>query len=325
MEGKMVDGAAAYRVGALLYTPAERADIAKKILENEIPLLTSVALCLEDATSDADLLRAESQLLKTLSELSKRGSLDSMPMTFVRVRNPEHLIAIAGQLSEHCLSVTGFILPKFDLSNAVDYMNVADSLPNVWRDRPYVMPILETRAIADPHNRRDELSSIKQILDEKKDWILNVRVGGNDLCSLYGIRRSWDQNIYQIGPVRDALVDIVATFGADYVVSGPVWDYFGTGHESKWKEGLEAELRLDKLNGFIGKTAIHPCQVPVIAESLKVEKLDLEDALTILGRGEGCAVSKSHSGVRMDEAKTHTRWAQRTVDLAKVFGVKDRA
>lgn len=190
MKGEVMNREAAYRVGALLYAPAKKKDIAQKILENEIPLLTSVALCLEDATSDAELPRAKAQLLKTLSKLSECRSLNDIPMIFVRVRNPEHLVNIAGQLSEHSLSVTGFILPKFDLSNAVEYMNATVSLPNICRDCPYVMPILETRAIADPQNRKGELSFIKQVLDANKDIILNVRVGGNDLCNLYGVRRS---------------------------------------------------------------------------------------------------------------------------------------
>ena len=60
---------------------------------------------------------------------------------------------------------------------------------------------------------------------------------------------------------------------------------FGTGLSEPWATGLQAELSLDRLNGFIGKTSIHPSQLPLIYESMKVKKSDYEDALSILGWG----------------------------------------
>ena len=48
------------------------------------------------------------------------------------------------------------------------------------------------------------------------------------------------------------------------MLSGPVWEYFGEDLQGAWAEGLRQELALDRLNGFIGKTAVHPAQLPII-------------------------------------------------------------
>ncbi len=50
----------------------------------------------------------------------------------------------------------------------------------------------------------------------------------------------------------------------DYVVSGPVWEYYdGPG----WESGLRQELEDDRLCGFVGKTVIHPKQIELVNEA----------------------------------------------------------
>ena len=157
-----------------------------------------------------------------------------------------------------------------------------------------------------------------------QEYILNVRVGGNDFSNLYGLRRGANQNIYQIGVIRDILIDIINVFAADYVVSGPVWEYFGTGLSEPWATGLQAELSLDCLNGFIGKTSIHPSQLPLIYESMKVKKSDYEDALSILGWDPSkLGVEKSSDGSRMNEVKCHGKWALRIATLGDIYGIRE--
>lgn len=84
--------------------------------------------------------------------------------------------------------------------------------------------------------------------------------------------------------MADILIDIVAAFGTQYVVSGPVWEYYsGEG----WEEGLRREMELDLLNGFTGKTVIHPNQIPVVNEMLRVSQRDYADARAILNWDTG--------------------------------------
>ena len=186
------------------------------------------------------------------------------------------------------------------------------------------MPILESGMVASINHRRENLMQIKSLVDSDREHILNVRVGGNDFCNLFGIRRHQDQTIYEIGVIRDILADVVNVFGADYVVSGPVWEYFGEDPQAPWARGLRREIALDLINGFVGKTAIHPSQLPVIAEELKPARADFEDARRILNwRSDGLAVQKSAAGSRMNEQKCHSRWAGKILALAEVYGVRE--
>lgn len=118
------------------------------------------------------------------------------------------------------------------------------------------------------------------------------------------------------------LIDIVTTFATQYVVSGPVWEYFaGEG----WDTGLRRELAQDLLSGFVGKTVIHPNQIPVVNDMLKVSRRDYQDACHILGwdQDAGLLVSASPDATRMDEFKTHSSWANRILHLAKSYGIRE--
>lgn len=310
-----------YSLGGLLYTPALNSEIGEKILSKRIPCLRSITLCLEDSVSDDALEMAEKELCRTMDILSECNDL---PLIFIRVRTPQHLNRIRILLGKREQLLCGFVLPKFDLSNAEEYMNCLGKI-NRNRAKPlYFMPILESGMVASIIHRRENLVQIKSIIDTQKERILNVRVGGNDFCNLFGIRRHEDQTIYEIGVIRDVLSDIINVFGHDYVVSGPVWEYFGSDANEKWADGLKKEIEEDKLNGFIGKTAIHPAQLPVIEQSLRVRRSDYEDAKRILDwRGESLAVHKSTIGTRMNEVKCHTRWAEKTVILGDIYGISE--
>lgn len=311
-----------YRVGGLLYTPALNTSIAKKVIAKEFQNLTSLVLCLEDSIKDDSLPQAEHQLKETL--LSLQNSNVDLPLLFVRVRSANHLEKIHIMLGKTENIITGYVLPKFDLSNCKVYCQKIRAYNQNREHRLYMMPILESRSVADVGNRVDILRELKKQLDDIQDLVLNVRVGGNDFSNMYGLRRTENQTIYDIGVIRDILVNIINVFTSDYVVSGPVWEYFGTDISQSWATGLRKELELDQLNGFIGKTAIHPAQLPIIYDSLRVRRSDYEDAKCIVAwNEENLGVSKSSNGHRMNEFKCHTRWAVRTLMLANIYGIRE--
>lgn len=317
-----------YMVGGLLYMPAFQDNVVDKIKDKKIVGLTSVAFCLEDAIRDDALEEAEGKLGNILAELRPvyLNGEGRNPLLFVRVRTPEHMRHISGLLEENENILTGYILPKFDLTNGAAYMNAIRDI-NGGREQPlYVMPVLESSMIADNATRLQVLKQIKELLDDKNEYVLNVRVGGNDFSNLYGLRRSVDTTIYSVGVVRDILVDILNVFARDYVVSGPVWEYFDDRKSLAWLDGLVQELELDRINGFIGKTAIHPSQLPYIYDSLKVSHRDYEDARQLLRWDvEKLGVVKSSDGSRMNEVKTHRRWAERIKILGDIYGIRDEA
>lgn len=309
-----------YKIGGLLYTPATNRTIIDKLKNHTIECLTSIVFCLEDAIGDAELPEAEKNLREMLNAL--KGT-ENLPLIFIRVRTPCHLAHCYEYLDGSLDIITGFVLPKFDMSNIGEYFEVMEYI-NRDTDKPkYIMPIIESRLIAKSSNRLAELEKLKKQMDTMKKYILNVRVGGNDFLNIYGLRRSVSQNIYQIGMVRNILVDIASVFSGDYVVSGAVWEYYDNGIDDRWKVGLEKELELDRLNGFIGKTSIHPSQLPLIWDSLRPTKSDFQDAEIILRWHDKGGVSGSSDGRRMNEVKTHRNWARTTYILGTIYGVKE--
>ena len=126
------------------------------------------------------------------------------------------------------------------------------------------MPIYESASIIDLRTRYDILYGLKEKLSEIEELILNIRVGGNDLCHIFGFRRHDTESIHQIRPISDIFSDIITVYGTDYVVSGPVWEYYNS---CNWESGLISEIRDDKLCGFTGKTVIHPKQISVVNNS----------------------------------------------------------
>ena len=310
-----------YKVGGLLYMPAFQKNIVQKISENRVSCLTSAAFCLEDSIRDESLPAAEKTLKKILRDLE---SLETeLPLIFVRVRSPRHLETFHEKIGSHSKILTGYILPKFDLTNAVDYIAIARVM-NFDRTQPlYIMPTLETDQVSSLATRRETLVELRRLLNRVRDIVLNVRVGVNDFCKIYGLRRNIDQTIYDIGIVRDVLIDILNVFAKDFVVAGSVWNYFNGDNGGAWARGLQRELELDRANGFIGKSAIHPAQLPFIFDSLKVSQTDLDDANSLLDWKSGkLGVKKSVDGSRMNEIKCHLTWARRIKLLSELYGVK---
>lgn len=313
-----------YRVGALMYTPALTKGVAQKLREGAYPGLMSMALCLEDSIADTALEAAEAQLKETLAEIARETRPSQRPNLFVRIRTPEHLAHVHALLGDAASLLLGYVLPKFDLSNAAAYIRVLQRI-NAGAPRPWrIMPTLESGMVADAGGRIAQLQAIRDALAPVQPWVVNIRVGGNDFCNLFGLRRDVRHTIYDVGPVRDILMDVLNVFARAYVVSGPVWEYFGADEGGEWATGLAREQELDLLSGFIGKTAIHPSQLPVINRGLRVCAADYQDALRILDWDEsGLGVNRSATGQRMNEVKCHARWAKGIVARKIVYGLKE--
>lgn len=337
-----------YCIGGLLYMPATK-DFKKALITNKIPSLTSMVMCFEDAIDESDIPAAErnvTEFLQFVKRETDAGNLDgsNTPLIFLRVRSVEQYDSILSKLDAEAVeNLTGFVFPKFNQKNAIEYFSRLRKLNEKYHCRLYGMPILEGREIAYKETRFDELIAVKAILNCYKDIVLNVRVGGTDFSACFGVRRGIDYTIYDIMPVRDCLLDILNVFGRemDYVVSGPVWEYFLVSHKMKFSEideskfqhslltrepivnsavdGLLRELIQDKANGFIGKTTIHPSHLPFVNGMQAVTKDEYDDAVQILGKNGG--VVKSNGVGKMNEVKPHTNWAKMIKMRARAYGV----
>jgi hypothetical protein len=81
----------AVALGATLYSPANRSDLAKSVLKQTERGCVSLVLCLEDSIPDTDVETAECNLLAALAELSALPDPErSIPFLFVRCRTPSN-------------------------------------------------------------------------------------------------------------------------------------------------------------------------------------------------------------------------------------------
>ncbi|MEE0830406.1 MAG: HpcH/HpaI aldolase/citrate lyase family protein [Longicatena sp.] len=336
-----------YCLGATMYMPGHK-DFAEKIINREYPGLTSMVLCFEDACREDLVPEAEINSINLLDRLCnelENGNLkyEDVPLIFFRVRNVEQFKHFSEMLKpEHMKLVTGMNFPKFNSGNAREYLEHLAYLNEKFGEVVYGMPILEDYNIAYVETRVDELIRIKNIVDDFKDLILNIRVGGTDFSSCFGVRRGIAYTIYDVMTVRGCLADILNVFtrGNAYSVSGPVWEYFrvsknkkfdhldATIHENLVKytpivndavDGLLRELVLDKANGFMGKTIIHPTHLNYVNGMMAVTREEYEDAYQILNAKGG--VVKSANSNKMNEIGPHKSWAEKIVARGDVYGV----
>lgn len=308
----------AYGLGALLYMPATREDISTLITTQKFAYLRTLAICLEDAIADNEVEAAERSLLTHLAALPADGDL---PFIFIRLRSPEQFVRLAPVLRAYAAVITGFIFPKFSTANAGAYFTTLATL-NQGLVRPlYAMPILESTHVLYKEQRMAELLALKTCIDGYADWVLNIRIGATDLCGLYGLRRDARTPIYDIGLVRELITDTLNVFmraPQTYVVSGPVWEYF----DEASRAGLVREVQLDRANGIVGKTVIHPSHLAIVQALQAVTLEEYQDASAILAHSTTTnGVFSSEFRNKMNETKPHLRWAQTIAVRALVYGV----
>lgn len=338
-----------YCLGATMYMPGTK-DFSEKILSHEMPGVTSIVFCFEDACPEGQVEEAEKNVIHVLDVLAtaleeEQLSYDDIPLIFCRVRNQEQFLRFGEQLTpHHAKALAGINFPKFNAHNGNVYMFYLKQLNDKLGEVLYGMPIVEDPEVAFKETRLTELIGIKEILDKYKDIVLQVRVGATDFSSCFGVRRGVDYSIYDILTVREILSDIVNVFGRnnDYVISGPVWEYFRASKQMMFEklpthniddclmkripivnmeiDGLLREVILDKANGFVGRTVIHPTHIKYVNALQTVTKEEYTDAMSILRSDKG-GVFKGENGNKMNEVKPHTNWATKIAMRARAYGV----
>ena len=242
-----------YALGATLYMPATRTDLLSVVLGEKIPSLRSLVICLEDAVSESDVGYALDNLQRLLITLSSgQPRYKNAPLVFIRPRN----LAMATQLVEWPLIslIDGFVLPKFTLYDLPIWQHL------IAPTRLSVMPTLETKEVFDA-GAMCELAAalVKEDLGAR---VLALRIGGNDLLNCLGLRRSQTHTLYQspLGYVIGMLSGVMGAAG--FSLTAPVCELL---HHPQL---LCRELAQDMDYGLVGKTAIHPTQIPLILRRL---------------------------------------------------------
>ncbi|MGZ7458871.1 HpcH/HpaI aldolase/citrate lyase family protein [Pseudomonas sp. Ma2-10] len=292
-----------YALGATLYMPATRADLLDVVFRTKLPELRSLVVCLEDAVADIDVDTALGNLRVLLTAINERGGrpVDG-PLLFVRPRDST-MAAVLNEwsLMEH---VDGFVVPKLTLRN-LDAWEQAVTNPAL-----FLMPTLETIDVFNPGAMVELGQALKVNLNHR---IIALRIGGNDLMGCLGVRRNPTTTLYStpMGYVIPMLAGVMGSLG--FALTAPVFEQLATPHL------LKEELDLDIAHGLVGKTAIHPGQINIIQDSLRVSLEDFNSAKLIVS-DVAPAVFK-HNDV-MCEPATHYKWAVKILERAQWHGVR---
>ncbi|MFE1255475.1 HpcH/HpaI aldolase/citrate lyase family protein [Streptomyces fungicidicus] len=336
-------------LGATLYSPATRPRLADDVVKQGARGVVSMVLCLEDSIGDADVTAGEENLVHQFADLAGRPGAD-LPLLFIRVRTPEQIPDLGRRLGPSVRLLSGFVLPKFTAERGLPFLEALTTAESESGHRLYAMPVLESPELLYRETRVETLEGIFRAVDKYRDRVLALRLGVTDFCSSYGLRRGPDMTAYDIQVVASVISDVVNMLaradGTGFTVTGPVWEYFRV-QERMFKpllrqspflevqavalrqkliehamDGLLREISLDRANGLLGKTCIHPSHVlPVHALSV-VSHEEFSDAQDILRpeRGGGGVLRSAYTN-KMNEVKPHRAWAERTLLRAEVFGV----
>ncbi len=286
-----------WALGAPLYMPAHRHDILDCANGEKYPLLRSMIFCTEDAVSHTEVdssLRHLGLCLQGFRTVPNR-------FRFIRVRNPEVLARLLDL--PHIDKIDGFVLPKFDTSVLHAYF---DQL----KDTPFkIMPTLETKDVFDV----GAMCELRQALlhHEALQQILMLRIGGNDLMNILGLRRPRQLTLYDT-PLGNIISQLVTVFKPyNFSLSAPVFEYLND------NETLQKEIQRDLAFGLIGKTAIHPSQIADIEAAYSVELDDYEMAVKLVDNTAPAVFKMHHS---MCEVATHRQWATSILNRQQYYG-----
>ncbi|MEU3054466.1 HpcH/HpaI aldolase/citrate lyase family protein [Streptomyces griseus] len=273
-----------------------------------------------------------------------------VPLLFIRVREPAQITDLVRRLGDSVRMLSGFVLPKFTEERGRPFLEALAEAETACGRRLFAMPVLESPELLHLETRGDILQGIARSVDKYRDRVLALRLGVTDFCSAYGLRRAPDMTAYDVHIVASVIADVVNVLGrADgtgFTITGPVWEYFrrqermfkpqlrrspfleGRAEELRTAliehdlDGLLREIELDRANGLLGKTCIHPSHVAPVHALSVVSHEEYTDAQDILSpeRGGGGVLRSAYTN-KMNEVKPHRAWAERTLQRAEVFGV----
>lgn len=339
--------AQAVALGATLYSPATRPNLAKDVVRSRERGVTSSVLCLEDSVPDEQLAEAETNLVAQLQTVHE-GRPDT-PWLFVRVRSPAQVEDLVRRLGPALDTLRGFVLPKFTSTTGPGFLDAVRAASERSGVPLLAMPVIESPEVIHLESRAAALGELHALLQAQRGRVLAVRLGATDFSGTYGLRRSGGMTVYDVRLIASVIADVVNVLGRDdgtgFTVTGPVWEYFTSGErifkprlrESVFAEhgarelrhqimlsdldGLIREVVLDKANGLSGKTVIHPTHVAAVHALSVVSHEEYCDAQDVLGRRSPGGVLPSGYRNKMNEVNPHRGWATKVLRRARAFGV----
>ncbi|MFZ2169675.1 MAG: HpcH/HpaI aldolase/citrate lyase family protein [Methylococcaceae bacterium] len=286
-------------LGAPLYMPGHRRDLIEIANGEKFSMLRSMIFCTEDAVSSSDV----DSCVRHIGLCLQGFRVSPHRYRFIRARNPDILARLLDLPDIE--KIDGFVLPKFNEAVFHAYFDQLQGTPFK------VMPTLETKDVFDFNAMCELRQGLSQ--EDIAQRVLMLRIGGNDLMNLLGIRRPRSLTLYET-PIGHVIAQLVTIFKPyDFSLSAPVFEYLDD------VAALQKEIRLDLAYGLTGKTAIHPAQVPAIEAAYSVDEEDYEMAVK-LNEHTAPAVFKMHNA--MCEVATHQQWGTSIINRQQCYGVK---
>lgn len=312
-----------YALGAFLYVPATQYNMIYKSIIGEVKGVKPLAICLEDAIG----VKGENEAINNLRSIFReirtdlRVNMDNIPLIFLRVRNVVQLNKIKDIIVENKDIIVGILIPK---ANSVLLEKYVETLNSMGLSSMYIITIIESEEFINIESKKEAFENLYKVLLKNKRRILSIRIGITDILGIYSIRRSKKFSIYDNLICTDFMRDTIVYLNKkelDIPISGGVSEFFYMKDEEIKSKYIE-EILLDKFNGFIGKTVIHPSQIPITQALCTINYEDFIDAQNILANIDGkYGVNKSVSKDRMNEINPHLLWAKRVLTLSNIYGV----
>jgi citrate lyase beta subunit len=240
------------------------------------------------------------QGLKAIKELLLRYEKKEL-LIFIRPKNIETLQELL--FYDGILNIDGFILPKFSLQNAQEYLDILE--PFTF----FIMPSIEGKELFN----HTELNQLKEILLKSKLDIQLIRFGLEDMLRQLSMTRSCKTSPFDIGATSQILGNFIATFkSAGFIISGGVFPCF------KDDEGFTQDIKRDLKEGLFSKTIIHPNHIELVNELYKVTQEEFNDAMEIFQSDEVVFAQKE----KMAEVITALPYAKEIILRAEVYGIQ---
>ncbi|QSZ42931.1 hypothetical protein GJV85_12710 [Sulfurimonas aquatica] len=284
-------------LGATLFVPSTHKNLEDILNAQKYPELKSVLIDTEDGIEDEKYEVALEKIQRVLRTYDKQKLL-----LFIRPKNCDGLRELLSL--EGIEKVDGFILPKFSLSNAKEYLKILE------KKKFFIMPSIEGSELFN----QAELYELRDILLPYKEQILLVRFGLEDMLRQLRMKRSCEYSIFDYSAPASVLGTFIAIFkSAGFGVSGGVYPCF------KDDAGFIRDVKRDLREGLFSKTIIHPKQIEITNELYKVTKEEYDEALYISKSDKALSAINR----KMAEIKTMKPYSLEIIRRAELYGICD--
>ncbi len=244
-----------------LFVPGSRPELFAKAMASEAD---GLSFDLEDAVDESMKNEARATLGKFLGGLGdKRGKT-----VIVRVNSlsTPHFLADLGAVACEALDIVN--LPKPE--SADDVRECADQLARVERDAR-LAPIGILANIESPRAYR-----LAAGIATASPRVVGLQAGWGDLIEPLDIDR------YNPAMIESLLLHIRIAAG-----EAGVWAYDGAWANIKDAEGYTREAQASRRLGYLGKSCIHPSQVPLANAVFRPTDAEIAHALKVLEAADG--------------------------------------